>query len=408
MTVAPPQDLEAEAAVLGTVLLAPDVIGKMLGPDHRLRSEHFYRDNYAAIFDCMVGLYERGEGIDTITLIAAAKQVALPAPEALVQSLDVSVPNVGNWPQYVKAVKGTYRRRQILEAAHLLAEAAEMDTPTLIAEAERLLGEHEAASSVYTPERQADDFLQGNLAPVLCPWPWRDLNVITNGGMRAAQTTFVFGWTNHGKSPIVDDILLRGHAHGLKAALYINEMSVQERAMRFAAQLTDAGFDRIFGDELDELERAHVANALANTSIPILNVAGWTAEDVCRDIVRSGWEIVGVDGLHMFAHENEADLTRMVTAFASCAKRTGCHIVVAGHLNQKRAETGELPPPVLRDIRGSGMIQNVADFVVFLHREQTEDGFPQEGARIWIAKGRNSTLGGFRARYDGKHMRFVA
>jgi replicative DNA helicase len=410
---APPQDLAAEEAILGTVLLGPKTLTAMIGSDHGLRPEHFYRDDHARLFSCMIGLHERGDGVDTVTLRAEAKRLQFDAKDidAVIDYSMVAVPDVTNWPSYVKAVKAAFRRRQILQAAHLLADAAEHDKPALIAEAERLLAEHEANASVYTPEQQADDFLEGNLAPVISPWPWWGLNELTGGGLRASQTTFVFAWTNHGKSPAVDEIILTAHDKGLPAALYINEMGQSERAMRFAAQLTDVGFERIRDNELTPGERAKVANALASRSIPILNVAGWTSKDVCRDIERSGWRVAGIDGLHMFAHENESDLTRMVTDFAQCAKRTGCHIIIAGHLNMKRAEGSELPPPVLRDIRGSGMIMNVADFIIFLHRQQTEDGFPVKngGARLWIAKARNSSLGdsGVR-RYDGNRMRFVA
>lgn len=410
MNAAPPQDLAAEEAILGTILLGPNAISAMLGPEHGLRPEHFYRTDHARLFSCMVGLHERGDGIDSVTVRAESKRLQFDSADvdALIDYSMSAVPGVGNWPAYVKSVKGTYRRRQILEASHLLQEAASEDKPALIAEAERLLSEHEANASVYTPERQADDMLGGNIAPVLAPWPWHGLNEITGGGYRAGQTIFVFGWTNHGKSPALDEILLVGHERDLRTALYINEMGEQERAMRFAAQLTDVGFERIRDDALDTGERIKVANTLAEKSIPILNVAGWTADDVCRDVARSGWQLVGVDGLHMFEHDGEADLSRMALAFARCAKRTGCTFIIAGHLNEKRAETAELPPPVLRDIRGSGHIKNVADFIVFLHREQTEDGFPLPGSRLWIAKGRNSGLGGTRATYDAHRMRFVA
>jgi replicative DNA helicase len=404
---APPQDLEAEAAVLGCVLLSPGVLAAMLGPDHGLRSEHFYRETNARLFDCMIGLYEHGEAIDAITLRAAAHRVGV--DDARVEELGFDVPAVSSWPSYVKAIKGTYRRRQILEAAYLLAEAGQDDKPALVAEAERLLGEHEANASVYTPERQADDMLGGNLAPVIAPWPWETFNRLTGGGIRAGQTTFLTGWTNHAKSPALDQVLLTAHkAKGLRVALYINEMSQEERAMRFAAQITDAGFEHIRDGDLEPSERVRVANALANDSIPILNVAGWSAEDVCRDITRSGWDVVGVDGLHMFEYDTTAELDHMAVAFAQCAKRTGAHIIVVGHLNEKRAETGVLPPPVLRDIRGSGHVKNVMDFVVMVYRDQTEDGFPLPQGRLYVAKGRNSQLGGMPARYDGDHMRWDA
>lgn len=407
MNDAPPHDHEAEAAVLGVSLIAPATLDKLTGPDHALRPEHFDRPDHARLFTAMLGLRDRGEPVDTITVKAECQKLGWEAG-TLVEVVSSGIPDMGNWETYARSIKRLAFRRRILEAARLLEEAAWTDKTTLIGEAERLLEDHESTSSAYTPEKQAEDVFADNMAPVICKWPWTQLNGITHGGMRAGQTTFISGWTNHGKSPLMDSVLLGARSEGLKVALYINEMGEAERAMRFAAQLqSDVGFETIL-EGMDASERAHVAAALADGSIPILNAAAWTAADVCRDIKRSGWDVVGVDGLHMFEYDNESQLSGMAVELAQCAKQSMAHILIAGHLNEKRAETGELPPPVLRDIRGSGHIKNAMDFVIFLHRAQTEDGFPLEESRIWVAKGRNSGLGGFRARYNSDRMRFEA
>lgn len=403
---AAPHDLEAERAALGAVFIGgADLLAKIVGAEHGLRASHFYRLDHGRVLDAMAGLLDRREPIDTITVRDELRRIGgAQNPAVLVDELAVSVPSVANWPAYVRTVKHKAYLRDVKQAARVLDEAADLDKPELIAEAERLLGDTGVADSpLYTPERQAEDFLANVSAPVICPWPWEKFNDIT-GGMRAPQVTFVSGRTNHGKSPVCDDILLGAKAHGLRTGLYINEMGEQERAQRFVAMLTDLGWDRIRDDRLSEAQRMEGANALFTQSVPIRDVSGWSMETVCRDIARSRLQVAGIDILHNFDYRDEGDLRRMMTAVKTCAQRTGCHIVVVGHLRKP----DDLNPPVLGDILGAGMIANLSDFVVFVHRELNDLAMPQPEGRMWFAKTRNAGLGGGPVTYDWRHMRFVA
>jgi len=409
-----PHDLEAERAILGCVLMGDHgLLAKISGPEYGLRAQHFYGLEHGRTYDLMLSLMDRDVPLDAITVRGAVADArAAENPQALIEAV-TSVPSVANWATYVKTVREKAYLRDVRTAAHLYMEASETGDLTKLADAERLVSAGQVdASPLYTPERQAEDFLERKLAPVLCPWPWARLNELSGGGLRGSQTTVLAGKTNFGKSPAADQIMLSGRAHGLRAALYINEMGEQERAQRLAAQLCGGNptFEQIRDDNMDAGQALATSAALRDSSIPIRNISGWDAESVCRDIARCGWQLVGVDILHNFAYvDQDRDLARMMGAFASCAKKTGAHIVVVAHLNKGGGFSSEdNAPPKLSDLRGSGMIANLADFVVFVHRQTNGSGKPMPEGSIWFAKGRNAELGGLPVTYDHHAMRFDA
>lgn len=404
---APPQDLEAELSVLGAVMLKPELLAEIVGPEHGLRAADFYRDTHGQVFEAMVALGDRGTAIDGITLKAECKRLHEDAHAALIDTASGAVPSVSHWPDYVGRVKHTARLRRVLLASHLLRTGAHTDSAAQIAEGERMLGERAETTSVtYPPRRLAEMLMSGESAPVICPWPWNRLNTLTAGGMRAAQTTFLGGWTSHGKSVAADSILAHGRKHLPRTGLYINEMSPGERMQRFAAHLAGLDLGRIQTDNITEPERANAANMLDRFAPTITDVAGWGVEEICRDIARCRWPLAAVDILHEIDYEDEGDLRRIASALNRCAKRTGCHIVATVHLNEARATGPQPPPPVLRDIRGSGMLKNSADFVLFVWQDTDEDGHPMGDARIYFSKARNGQLGGLRASFRGALQRF--
>lgn len=404
-----PHDLAAEQAVLGCVLMGGhELLAKISGPEHGLRATHFHSLEHGRAYDLMLSLMDRDVPLDAITVRGAiADARAAENPQAFVDAV-VAVPSVANWPAYVKTVKEKAYLRAVRTAAHLYMEASETGDLTKVAEAERLIEARQTdTAALYTPERQAEDFLERKMAPILCPWPWARFNELTGGGLRGSQLIVLAGITNFGKSPALDQIMLSGRAHSLRTALYINEMGEQERAQRLAAQLCngDPTFEQIRDDDMDAGQELATAAALRESSVPIRDMSGWDAPSVCRDIARCGWEMVGVDILHNFDYvDQDRDLARIVSAFKSCAQRTGACIILAAHLNKGDGEANR--PPVLRDLRGSGMIQNLADFVVFVHRETNGAGKPMPDGSIHIAKGRNSALGGCHATYDHLAMRW--
>lgn len=390
--------------MLGALLLSDKALPVVL-VDEGLRPEHFYNETRGRIYKAMVDLHDRGEPADLLTVKVALKTGV---DAAAVEVLASAVPNVSNFRAYARRVVETAALRRKAKAAHTILEGVGTEDKDRIAEGEALLADREVVAQRYDPERWGALTIASLSATSVARWPWpfERLNQLTGGGMRRAQFTVVGAWTGVGKSVFADNVLITAAKHGARAHLYINEMSAEERGQRLAANLANVDFGRLYAGKLGESEAAKVEKWMALPPFGVTECAGWTAADIARDIVRNGWDVPCIDILHEIDYEEEGDLRRNVSLLARTAKRTGAHIIATAHLNEGRAKDAAYPRPVMRDLLGSGHIKRAADYVMFVHRKQDEEGMLEDDAQAWFAKGRNTQQGGARLRFVGNRMRF--
>jgi len=403
-------DREAEQAVLGAILLSDKVL-PVLVTDEGLRAEHFGSPQLRTVFEAANGLAERDEPVDEMTLVAELTRRGLLAQaggEGMVNSLAVAVPNVGNVRSYARRVVAVAKWRNVAEAGQLLAQAAETESEGLVEQAERLMVPEEKASVEGSPASQAFDYLaKQGIAGV--PWPFRKLNELANGGMMRGETTIISSVTSTGKSCWVDEIL--GHAcdRGFTARLYMNEGSAVFRVLRHVARTTGIPYASLRGRTLNAEQAKQAATELSKgTPFQIVPCHGWNADEISRDIRWHPVDVTVLDLLHEVNFADERELASNWTKLKAAATNT--HLIATAHLNEARS-VGEKPPaPVLRDLRGSGMLKNGTDFVQFIHREwEIVDGHAEmmlPGA-IWFAKTREGALGGLKVLFDPVRLRFL-
>jgi replicative DNA helicase len=404
-----PYDLEVEEAVLGSVLMAPSALPRLVG-EIGLRPHHFYREQYGQALEAMLALHDRGAAPDLITLAAELNKMGVDnASDFAVQVAGTPI-NPANVGTYARRVIELFDFRRIERAGQLLRQAGESQDHAPRIEAERILEERSSiASRAFTPDQLADLMRRTFKAetPEVFPWPFARLNQYSSGGMRRGEFTLIGGWTSHGKSVFLDDCLKAAQRHRRRVALYINEMTPQERLYRLLADASGVEFARLREHKLGDDERRRVDRALESEPFfAITDATEWTAEEIKRDIIRCRYDVVGVDILHEIDHDDEADLRRIVRRLSQAAKRGNCHVLATVHLNEFRATTTQRPRPALRDIRGSGMLKNAADFVLFVWRQDDENGIPTEDGAVYFSKARNARLGGLPVRLNGDRMRF--
>ena len=145
----------------------------------------------------------------------------------------------------------------------------------------------------------------------------------------------------------------------------------------------------------------------------IHEASGWTAADICRDARFNRADVIAVDLLDELPLI--PGMTRRETAeesyklFIRLALQTGCHVIIAGHLNRARM-TGraDILPPVLADIRETAQIANGSNNVVFVWREQdSQTGKPEPEGLVILAKARGGTPGSVDVYFDGDHQRWL-
>lgn len=363
-------DQEAEEAVLGAVVLSANALPTLI-VDEALTPDDFARDRHRSIFAAMLALHDAGEPLDRLTIARKAD-----VDPAEIENLAAFSPSVANVRQHARLVKRAALRRRWHLASNLLAEAAQTDDEQFVAQAEQTLAAPTVTEDTYSPDRLAEEvyaYLDDDRPAGIstgCP----ELDDIIGGGFRRGDTTVIAAWESMGKSALCDQWLTTASVAGYRTHVYINEMSATDRALRMVARRGAADWSKLVRRTVDGREGERVIASLQRLPFGVTDCSVWTAEQVARHMRVNRWDLCAVDVLHNMPYENEADLRLILTTLAAAARSTGSHLILVCHLNQARARDELLPRPVLRDLRDSGMIQKLAANVLFLHREQTNNG----------------------------------
>ena len=392
---------ELEEAVLSCVLLANRLLPKML--DVGLRPDHFAYEQNRVCFGSMVALFDEGETVDELTVVQRSM-----LPREVVQVLAAAAPQASSALTYVKDLIALAERRKLVEAGELLIAAGQSNDLSLRDEAEALMASRvDGISRTYSPDDLSSRFFdrleRGQRKAY--SWPSHRLNELV-GGLRPGEVTLIGGWTSHGKSVFLDDVLVHV-AEQATAHLFINEMTADERTDRLIAKRTGVPALRVAQKEqLSKGQLAAVVAAIPNLPFGITEAAGWTVQEIGREIRRRGYQVVGVDIIHLIEYREERDLASISRALNVVAKETGCHILATVHLKDERLKTSVPPPPTLSDIKGAGALKQDADNVLFVYRECDDLGSPGDDAKIWFAKARQGQTGGIRATFNPNRMTF--
>jgi len=403
--VAPPHSIEAEQGVLGALLLTgnPSVL-KTLLTEEDLRPEHFYLPLHANIFRAIIAISDEG-AVPDVNLVGARVN-NIPEVDALTGAGFATA----NVVTYARIVKEKARWRKVLTAGHTLVQAAATEDHKLEDEADELLTAPETVhQSSYTPERLQDLVFarmeQGEVPTI--PLPFMGLTALC-GGLRRGEMVLLGGHTSFGKSLVLDHMLTRATQAGYKSHLYLNEMNAEQRVDRFLAAESKVPFGRIRSNKLTQEEMSALLAAAENIPFGITDAAGWSAEEIARHMRYHDFDFVGVDILHLIDHTEEKDLNRISRVLNQASKIAQVALVATVHLNRGRSLQAVRPRPVVTDIKGSSSFEQQADMVMFVHREQDVHGEPTDDgkAELFIAKGRNTRLGGVDVWLNPNTMRF--
>jgi replicative DNA helicase len=351
----------------------------------------------------MVSLFDEGETVDQLTLAQRSK-----LPREVLLVLAAAAPQASSALTYAKDLIALAERRKLVEAGELLVAAGRSNDLSLRDEAEVLMAARlDGVSRTYSPDDLSSRFFdrleRGQRKAY--SWPNERLNDLV-GGLRPGEVTLIGGWTSHGKSVFLDDVLVHVSQQAT-THLFINEMTADERTDRLIAKRT--GVPALIVSQKDQLAKgqlAAVVAAIPNLPFGITEAAGWTVQEIGREIRRRSYQVVGVDIIHLIEYREERDLASISRALNVVAKETGCHILATVHLKDERLKTSVPPPPTLSDIKGAGALKQDADNVMFVYRECDDVGAPGDDAKIWFAKARQGQTGGIRGRFNGNRMRF--
>lgn len=398
----------AEQAVLAATMLAPAVVDR-LTLDHDLQPHDFESLRHQRIYAAILDVHSRGARIDPITL---HHQLDGEIPEHELADLAGYAGSVTAIGEHAAIVKQHARRRTWRLAGHRLVEAADTGDEQLVAQAEALLTAPTATDETWDTRRlgeDACDFLaEKSAVGIATGFP--QLDELLAGGLRPGDMTVVGAWTSMGKSAWASTVLHTAATDGYRCHEYINEMSPRDRTLRTLARMTGAPYGDLVQRHVNATYAPLVLDAAQRLPFGVTECAQWTVEQIARHVRANRWDLWCLDILHNIPYERESELHHIVVALAAAARSTGSHALVCVHFNEARAVGEVLPTPVARDIRGSGMVKNVAANVLLLHREQrSEGGFvtTSKDGIVKVDKSRHGRLGAVHVRFEPDQMRFV-
>ncbi|HWK10410.1 MAG TPA: replicative DNA helicase [Vicinamibacterales bacterium] len=432
-----PHNLEAEKSVLGAILVNNEAFNHAA---ELIDARDFFRDAHRRIFDKMVVLSERGDAIDLVTLKEELSRVgeleAVGGP-AYVASLADGVPRSANVEHYARIVKEKSTLRNLIFSANrILATAyqAEDDPDLILDGAEKAIFEiaQGRIQSGFTPLRdlvqtsfETIEKLQQHKGMVTgVPTGFVDLDEMTSG-LQPSDLVLVAARPSMGKTSFVLNIAQHVGIHtDMTVGFFSLEMSKEQLFMRMLtgeARIDAHRFRSGYLNEKDYGRLSHALGTLAEARVYIDDTASIGVLEMRAKARRlqaeHGLNLLIIDYIQLMQgrgrfENRQAELASISRSLKGLAKELHVPVVALSQLS-RAPETRSDHRPQLSDLRESGALEQDADVVMFIYRDEQyrdADGQPNqesEGvAEIIIGKQRNGPVGTVKLAFIKEHTRF--
>lgn len=416
----PPQNLEAEQAVLGAILLESEAL---IASMERLKAEDFYSVSHQRIFDAMVALNDDNQPIDLVTLTARLQdlgQMDEVGGVMYLAKLANSVPTAANVEYYAQIVEEkSILRRLIRTATQIVSNgyATEDDVGVLLNDAEARIMEISSRRSatgfisirdVLMEVFEKVEFLYNHKGGVSgIPSGFVDLDKMTNGFQRN-DLIIVAARPSVGKTAfalnVAQNVAVRASE---TVAIFSLEMSAPQLVQRIVCAESNVDATRmrtghLEGDDWEKLSMA--IGALSEAQIYIDDTPGITVSDIrakCRRLKKEkGLGMILIDYLQLIqgrgkAGENrQQEVSEISRTLKQIARELDVPVIALSQLS-RGVEQRQDKRPMMSDLRESGSIEQDADIVAFLYRDDYYDKESEKKniIEIIIAKQRNGPVG---------------
>ncbi len=433
----PPHNLEAEKSVLGAVLLDERHMHALL-VEEQLRPEHFYREQYGAVFAAMLSLYETDRKIDHLTVAETLKQngkLEEVGGAEVIDELAGWVPAAGHAREYGRIVRDNAQLRALLttsyeiQASVLTREAPARD---LVERAERSVLEvaHDdrqkkirSIGDILDEETDKLHRLSVAKTPLTgVPSGFRDLDEKT-GGFQPGNLIVIAARPSMGKSALVANIAENAVLENHAVALFSLEMSESELAQRFVASQARIKGEDLRRGKVPEKQWPKILEACQRLSQAPLYVDDSSDTGVlevrakARRLharIEGGLGLIIIDYLQLMRHEGRVEnrveqVGQISRGLKGLARELDVPVIALSQLSRAVEQRGGEKKPILSDLRESGQIEQDSDLVMFIYREEyyeKESERPGE-ADIIIAKHRNGPVGDVVLTFQKEYPKFM-
>jgi replicative DNA helicase len=430
----PPQNLEAEQSVLGGVLIENEAVNKVM---EILDGDDFYRDAHRKIFNALITLSERDEPADLITLtneLRKTNQLDSVGGASYVVSLIDSVPTAANIEYYAKIVKEKAILRKLIETStNIITQSYEDrgDVESFLDEAERAIfeiSERRVKPSFYsirdivkesfkTIERlfEKKEFVTG------VPSGFKELDRLT-AGFHASDLIIVAGRPSMGKTALCLNLAqFAAIEKRIPVAIFSLEMSKEQLVIRVLCSEAQVEGTRLRTGFLTESDWPKLTLAAGNVSDAPIFIDDTAAISVL-ELRAKARRLKGEHGLGMLiidylqlmkgrtrVESRQQEISEISRSLKALAKELTIPVIAVSQLSRKTEErTGNRPQ--LSDLRESGAIEQDADLILFLYRDEvynrSEDNPNKGKAELIIGKQRNGPIGKIELAFFDKFTTF--
>jgi replicative DNA helicase len=415
----PPQSVEGEEAVLGSLLIDPDAIIRLATI---LRPEDFYREKHGWIYDCILALHERREPVDFLTVcdeLDRREQLDEVGGAAFITMLVNAVPTSIHAEYYARIVERAATRRRLIDAAGQIAGLAYQeadDVEEVVDHAEQILfgvSERRISRELVPIRQVVSDYYdrieyltrhQGELIGI--PTGFTDIDKLL-GGLQRSDMVILAARPSVGKTSLALSIAHNAaKMYGQRVAFFSLEMADEQVVQRLISAETGIDSQRLRRGKIadDEWSRfVKAASDLAEIHFFIDDTPGISALELRTKARRVhaevGIDLIVVDYLQLMrgdirAENRVQEISAISRALKALARELNVPVLALSQLS-RGVESRTDKRPILSDLRESGALEQDADVVIFIYRDEmyNENTERKNIADIIVAKHRNGPTG---------------
>ncbi len=429
----PPHDIEAEQAVIGSMLTDKDAV--MLGVE-KLKPGSFYRDDNKSIFEAIMNLYNRSEPIDLITVKDELESMGLFEKVGGMEYLALlpsKVPTTANVDKYINIVEEKSILRNLIKVANEIIELGynpTEDIEDITSSAEKKIFDliQNKSKQGYAPIKEILIESFSNLEELYnrkkhitgVPTGFNDLDEKT-AGLHGSELILLAARPAMGKSAFALNIAANAAIKSdVPVAIFSLEMSKDQLVNRILSSEAFVDSNKIRTGKLEEEDWSKLAGVigrLSNANIYIDDTPGISIMEIrtrCRKLkMEKDIGLVIIDYLQLVQGSNkrngsrEQEIAEISRSLKILAKELNVPVIALSQLS-RAVESREDHRPMLSDLRESGSIEQDADIVMFLYRDDyyNKDSEDKGLTEVIIAKQRAGSTGTVKLVWMGNYTRF--
>ncbi|WP_315081777.1 replicative DNA helicase [uncultured Clostridium sp.] len=428
-----PQSIEAEQSVIGSMIIDKSAIAKVL---ESLEEEDFYRDGHKVIFRAILDMFRKDMAVDLVTLLESLKSTEMlerAGGVTYITEISASVPTTANLSSYIKIVEEKSVLRKLIKASTSIIESSYNNQ----GEVENVLDGAEKRIFDIAEKKTSKDFeplsdvlergfleierLFNNRGEITGVGSgFADLDSKTSG-FQKGDMILIAARPSMGKTTFALNIAEHAALREDKSVVIFSlEMSKEQLAYKLLCSEANVDMLRLRTGELDDKDWENIAKAtgpLAKAKVYIDDTAGVSVMEMrskCRRLkMEYGIDLIVIDYLQLMSgstgssDNRQQEVSEISRSIKALAKEMECPVIALSQLSRAPEQRAD-HRPMLSDLRESGSIEQDADLVMFLYRDEyynkeTED---KNIGECIIAKQRNGPVGTAKLAWLGQFSKF--